>query len=113
MNPFDEMDGIMRAYVLLLRQANLEKRVMESALQKIAQGARDPQRLAMETLITVGKVREHETVETPEVGLVNRLAEFRDVSERLRNVSERVFQGAVDGGLAGVPGVEMSDNQVK
>jgi hypothetical protein len=110
MNPFDEMDGIMRAYVLLLRQANLEKRVMESALTQIANGCKDPQRIAKGTLETVGKVREHETVETPEVGLVNRLAEFRDVSERLRNVSERILQGAVDGSVVGVPSEPVHDS---
>ncbi len=76
MNPFDEIDGIMRAYIVQLRQASLEKRLMESALQKIAGGVSDPQAVAMETLITIGRLRD-EKVETPEMGLPVHFAERR------------------------------------
>jgi hypothetical protein len=119
MNPFDEMDGIMRAYVILLRQANLEKRVMESALQRIAQGAGDPQRLAMEALITIGKLRMKDgngyigQIETPEDGLAAHFAEQRAVSEQLRNVSKRLFSRALDGSVAGMPGSQVRDVEVR
>jgi hypothetical protein len=114
MNPFDEMDGIMRAYILLLRQANLEKRVMESALTQIANGCKDAQRIAMGTLETVGKVREQDgKVETPEMGLDINLAELRGLTERLRDVSERRFHGAVDESAAGVRGGSMHHAEIK
>lgn len=65
MNPFDEMDGIMRAYILLLRQANMEKRVMESALQKIARGCGAPQRQAMDALISIERLRGKQDANEP------------------------------------------------
>lgn len=111
---FDDMDGIMRAYILLLRQANLEKRVMESALTQIANGCKDPQRIARGTLETVGKVREQDgKVETPEMGMDINLAELRGISERMRDVSERHFRGTLDGSLAGVPGGEVRHAEIK
>jgi hypothetical protein len=114
MNPFDEMDGIMRAYVLLLRQANLEKRVMESALQRIANGAGDGQRLAMEALITIGKLGlKEEQLRPPEMGLDAHFAEHRAVREQLRDIRERAFSRTVDEGLAAVPGGKMSDTEVR
>jgi hypothetical protein len=114
MNPFDEMDGIMHAYVLLLRQANLEKRVMESALQRIANGATDPQRQAMEALITIGKLRvRDEQIETPEMGIDAHFAEQRAVREQLRDVRERLFSRAVDGRAAALLEESLRDDLVK
>lgn len=114
MDPWGEMDGIMRAYILLLRQANLEKRVMESALTQIANGSKDAQRIAMQTLETVGKVREQDgKVETPEMGMDINLAELRGITERLRDVSERRFPGAVDESAASMRAGSMRHAEIK
>jgi hypothetical protein len=110
---FDEMDGIMRAYILLLRQANLEKRVMESALTQIANGCKDPQRIARGTLETVGKVREHEQVETPEMGMDINLAELRDISERMRDISMGDVSGELHGRGFIVRTRKMHDAEIK
>ena len=111
MNPFDELDGIMQAYVVLLRRTNLEKRVMQSALQKIANGVSDPQAVAMETLILVGRLRD-EKRETPEMGLDVHFAERRGVFEQLRDVRERAVQGAIYRGDPNVLEESLSDNLV-
>lgn len=120
MNPFDEMDGIMRAYILLLRQANLEKRVMESALQRIANSGQDPQRIAMEALITIGKLRMKDggngyigQIETPEDGLDVHFAEQRAVREQLRNVRVGDVSGELHGRGFIVHLRKMSDAEIK
>jgi hypothetical protein len=111
---FDEMDGIMRAYVLILRQANIEKRVMESALQRIANGGGDGQRLAMEALITIGKLRVKDgQIETPEMGIDAHFAEQRAVGEQLRDVRMGAVSGKLHGSLAAVSDVEMRDLELR